>query len=191
MPQRARPLVAVALSVGLLLTGCSPGSDASSSSGSSPSSTASTSPSTGSSSAAETPPPAPRPAPGPAGQKAFARHVVDLWGYALRTNDAAPLTALGGPKACGGCVRLSRELAVRKRQGWAVDLTGVDVRRVVVARSRGDVRVARATLDIPASDAFFTDGRFRSTNRAHPGAAFVVRMRYADKRYRLVSFTVA
>jgi hypothetical protein len=115
---------------------------------------------------------------------------MDLWAYALRTNDTAPLDALSGARACAGCAALDRDLAARRRQGWAVDFPGVLVRTVSVRR-RGDVRVARAAVDIPASDSYDTDGRFRNTNPAHPGATFEVQMRYLDGKYRLIAFSVS
>ncbi len=192
MPRALRPALAATLTAGLLLSGCSGGSpaDAGSPSGS---------PSATSSGAAPSPGPAVQPAPGApaavtsrkaAGQQAFARHVMDLWGYALRTNDAKPLVATGaGQQACGGCAPLARELATRRRQGWTVDFPGVTVRRVRLAAQGGD-RVARATVDIPASDSYTSDGTFRNTSPAHRGATFVVRMRYVRTQWRLVSFTV-
>ena len=60
---------------------------------------------------------------------------------------------------------------------------------VVGAAATGD-RVARATVDIPASDSYTTDGTFRNTSPAHKGATFVVRMRYVRTQWRLVSFSV-
>lgn len=116
---------------------------------------------------------------------------MDLWGYALRTNDAGPLTRLAGKKACAGCSALDKELARRKQQGWVVDFAGLTVRTVTVARQRGAEHVARSKVDIPKSDSYNTDGTFRNTSPAHAGSTFVVRMRYVDKHYRLVSFTVS
>ena len=116
---------------------------------------------------------------------------MDLWGYALRTNDARPLVALGRGTPCGGCAALSHELARRVRQGWVVDFAGLNVRRVALVDPLGAGRVARATVDIPASDFYDTDGRFRNMNPAHGAATFLVRMRYSDRGYRLVSFTVS
>jgi len=180
------------LTAGVLLTGCSDGSP-------SAAGTPSASPSATASSAAPSPVPTVDPAPAApalvqsrkaAGQQAFARHVMDLWGYALRTDDPKPLAATAaGKQACGGCAPLARALASRRRQGWTVDFPGVTVRRVRVA-AQGDDRVARATVDIPASDSYTTDGTFRNTSPAHKGATFVVRMRYVRTQWRLVSFTV-
>ena len=116
---------------------------------------------------------------------------MDRGGYALSTNDAAPLTRLGGKSPCGGCRPLAAELARRAKRGWVVDFAGLTVRRLTVAKVQGAETVARATVDIPASDSYNTDGSFRNTSPAHAGSTFVVRMRYADKRYRLVSFTVS
>jgi len=135
-------------------------------------------------------PVAPDPVNSAAGQRAFARHVMDLWAFALRTNDAEPLVALGRGTACAGCTALQRELARRSAAGWTVDLAGVDVRRIALSK-RGGSRLARATVDIPASDSFNTDGTFRNTNPAHTGATFEVRMRFVDGGYRLLSFTVS
>jgi hypothetical protein len=138
----------------------------------------------------EPPPPAPAPAKGADGQRAFARHVIDLWGFALRTNDVKPLVALGRGTPCGGCAALQRELARRASQGWAVDFAGAQLRRMKLTK-QGTVQVARATVDIPESDSFNTDGTYRNTNPAHPGATFEVQMRLAGGRYRLVAFTVS
>jgi hypothetical protein len=71
-----------------------------------------------------------------------------------------------------------------------VDFRGVDVRRLRVS---GPPRaaVARAVVDIPASDSFHDDGTFRNTSPAHAGASFVVRMRFTGRAYRLVSFSVS
>jgi hypothetical protein len=138
----------------------------------------------------EAPPAAPKASRDARGQRAFARHVMDLWGYALRTNDAGPLTAAGpGPRPCDGCRPFARELAARERQGWSVDFPGLDVHRVRLGSQRGAV-LARAVVDIPASDAYNADGSYRSSNPPHPGAHFEVRMRYAERGYRLLSFTV-
>lgn len=198
MPPRVRRTLVAALGAGVLVAGCSSGSvtpsarntpstSATTRAAPSPSSSRSPSPAP----TVERPPAAPRPVPGRAGQRAFARHVMDLWGYALRTNDVKPLAALGaGKKACAGCAALGRELAQRRRQGWTVDFPGVDVRKLTVA-NQGDVRVARAKVDIAESDSFNADGSFRNTNPAHAGATFVVQMRFVSKRYRLVSFTVS
>jgi len=190
MPRAPRPALAAMLSAGVLLTGCSDGSP--------PATGSQPSPAAASSSAAPNPVPVVQPAPAApgavrsrkaAGQQAFARHVMDLWGYALRTDDARPLVATRAAHACGGCAPLARELASRRRQGWTVDFPGVTVRRVRLAAQGGD-RMARATVDIPASDSYTTDGTFRNTSPAHQGATFVVRMRYVRAQWRLVSFTV-
>ena len=185
--------VLAALGPAMVLSGCSD-------SGATPSAAAPTgsSPTSTSSSAApspvpvvESPPAAPRAVRGRAGQQAFARHVMDLWAYALRTDDAKPLSALAaGGKACGGCTALARELGQRRTQGWAVDLAGVRVRSTRVT-GQGDVQVVRARVDVPQTDSYNTDGSYRNTSPAHPGATFEVRMRLTDRGYRLVSFTVS
>jgi hypothetical protein len=116
---------------------------------------------------------------------------MDLWGFALRTNDVRPLASLGaGARPCGGCAALRSELARRRAEKWSVDFRGVDVRRLRVS---GPARaaVARAVVDIPASDSFHDDGTFRNTSPAHTAAAFDVRMRFTGRAYRLVSFTVS
>jgi hypothetical protein len=151
------------------------------------------SPSTSPAPTAEVPPAAPAAAKGPTGEKIFARHVMDLWGYALRTNDVGPLVAasLSG-KPCDGCRTLAADLAKRKQQGWSVDFSGVKVHSVTVPKKqpkKGPV-TATATVDIPESDSFNDDGSYRNTNPAHAGVRFTVRMTYTPKGYRLVSFTV-
>ena len=192
MPRALRPALAATLTAGVLLSGCSGGSPADAGSASGPASAAASNATPSRSPDAQPAPAAPAAVRSrkAAGQRAFARHVMDLWGYALRTNDAKPLVATGaGRQACGGCAPLARELAARRRQGWTVDLPGVTVRRVRLA-AQGNDRVARATVDIPASDSYLSDGTFRNTSPAHKGATFVVRMRYVRTQWRLVSFTV-
>lgn len=179
----------IVLGAGFLLAGCSSGSSA----GSDRDTPAARSSSTATASArvTETPPEAPEARRGRAGQRAFARHVMAVWGYALRTDDVKPLVALGtGGHGCGGCPALGRELAHRRTQHWAVDFPGVDVRRITVT-DRGEVHVARATVDIPASDSYLSDGSYRNTSPAHRGATFEVQMHLSHRRYQLVSFTVS
>jgi hypothetical protein len=136
-------------------------------------------------------PTAPAAAAGRAGQQAFAHYVMTLWAYTLRTNDPRALTALSfGKKPCEGCAALGREAARRRSQGWHVDFPGVKVRSIALTR-QGAVRVARALVDIPETASYNTDGSFRNTNAAHPGATFEVRMRHSKSHYRLVSFTVS
>jgi hypothetical protein len=196
MPRPAALVLVAALGAGLLLGGCSadgstpeagrtPGAGGSTASSPSTRETPSPVPTV------EPAPSAPAPSPGKAGQKAFARHVMDLWAYALRTNDPTPLTSLrAGTKPCGGCAELARTLAARRDQGWTVDLPGLTVRRVTVARD-GKLAVARSVVDVPETDSYNSDGTYRNTSPAHAGARFVVQMSYAKKRYRLVSFTVS
>jgi hypothetical protein len=186
-------VVAAALAAGMLLGGCSDSHATPSTKGTVGSSRtqATTSAAPSPLPTVEAPPAAPRPVRGTVGQQAFARHVMALWAYALRTNDAEPLATLaGGNKSCGGCAALIRQLGMRRSQGWTVDLAGVRVRKTRIAR-QGDVQVLRASVDIPQSDSYNTDGTFRNTSPAHPAATFEVRMRFTDRRYRLVSFTVS
>ena len=149
-------------------------------------------------SAAPSPAPSVEPAPSapaaahsrtPAGQRAFARYVMELWAYALRTNDPKPLAATSrGRSPCDGCARLAEELASRRTQGWAVDFAGLHVRRIALTAQGGD-RVARARVDVPASDSYNDDGTFRNTSPAHKGAEFLVQMRYVRSQWRLVGFS--
>jgi hypothetical protein len=123
-------------------------------------------------------------------RRAFARHVVDSWTYALRTNQAAAVVRLG-PKArpCQGCAELRTELRKRDRQGWYVDLPDVRVRSITV-RPGEEPRtfVARARVDIPESTSYFEDGSFRNDNRARRNADFEVRMRLERNDYTLLAF---
>jgi Family of unknown function (DUF6318) len=183
-------VVSVVASVALL-GGCSGGSPAA---GDDPSGA----PSGGSPSISPSPVPSVEPAPPapaaarsrkPAGQRAFARHVMDLWAYALRTNDPKPLAATRlGKVPCGGCAPLAEELASRRTQGWTVDFPGLEVRSIRLSSQGGD-RVARARVDVPASDSYNDDGTFRNTSPAHKGAEFLVQMRYVESQWRLVSFS--
>ncbi|HEX4977324.1 MAG TPA: hypothetical protein VFV40_05610 [Nocardioides sp.] len=133
----------------------------------------------------------PRPRAGTEGQQAFAQHVIASWAWSLQANDATPLLeASRSPRRpCTGCRELARELRVRDRERWYVDLPTLAVGRTRLRRD-GDEVLASTRVDIPQSDTYFYDGRFRSTNPAHDDAAFVVRMRRASDRYVLVSFTV-
>jgi hypothetical protein len=197
MPGTRVAVATALLALGASVTGCSGGGDeAEQALRSSPTPSPSAlepSPSTSPSPSAEAPPAAPSAAKGPAGEKVFARHVMDLWGYALRTNDARPLLAASvAGKSCGGCKPLAADLARRKQQGWSVDFSGVTVHGITVPRKqpkKGPVS-ATATVDIPESDSFNDDGSYRNTNPAHAGVPFTVRMIYTMRGYRLVSFTV-
>ena len=126
----------------------------------------------------------------PAGRRAFARHVVDAWTYALRTNDPRPLVQLSAKrKPCTGCEQLRRELQRRDRQGWYVDLSRVPVRRIEVEKV-GGAFVAAMRVAIPRSDSYHRDGSYRSTSPAHPRARFGVELRFVDDSFKLVSFRV-
>ncbi len=115
-----------------------------------------------------------------------------LWAYALRTDDAAPLTALGPTTTpCRGCRSLATTMRQRRRQGWSVDFGGLRVRAVQLVQQGGGRTVARAKVDIPRSSSYNADGSFRNTNPAHPGATFEVLMGYTHQRYRLLAFTVS
>ena len=118
--------------------------------------------------------------------------MMALWEYALRTNDARPLVALGqGRKSCSGCARFAQELARRHRQGWSVDFPGLKVRSVTVRKQGKAQADAKARVDIPQSDSYSSDGSYRNTSRPHAGATFEVRMRYTRKGYRLLLFAVS
>jgi hypothetical protein len=204
MPGRLRRPI-VAATTALLLTpwlaGCSGGSDdAASDPAPSASPTESSTPSSPAASPTPSPSRSPRPEPPKpppakdtvAGREAFARFVIDSWGYALSTNDAnalLDLSAQSGP--CEGCPELRDELQKRKKQGWYVDFPGADI--VTLQVTPGDqpgVQVARATIDVPRSTSYFEDGEVRNINEAHKGAAFEVQMRLDGKRYALLAYRV-
>jgi len=193
-----RPAAALVTAVVLLVSGCNGGSG--DEAGDKPRAGGSVSPSTSPSAAsttrssaevAPTPPPARR---GRNGERAFARYVMKVWGFTLRTDDPRPLTRLsprGSP--CRGCPDLARELRKRRTQGWAVRFPGVVVRSIKVTGTHAKAAKeadAVAEVDIPRSDTYNADGSFRNTNPAHPHARFEVRMRYTSTGYRLLSFTV-
>jgi hypothetical protein len=147
--------------------------------------------------AAPTPerPSAPAFAPGDKGQKAFAAYVVDTWGYALATNDAAALTRLSPSKKelCRGCSDFAAELRRRDKQGWHVEFPGASVRRTTLQRE-GERILATTVADIPPSQSFFDDGTFRNDNEAHRGARFLIDLRtdgQAKKQhYVLLAFSL-
>jgi hypothetical protein len=126
------------------------------------------------------------------GREAFAKFVIDRWGYALRTNDATAVTDLSpqsGP--CGGCPELQDELRTRKKEGWYVDFPGAKIVKLQVAPdTEPGVQVATATINVPASTSYFDDGELRNENDAHKGATFEVRMRLDGKSYVLLAFSV-
>ena len=142
-------------------------------------------------------PKAPKAKDSAAGREAFAEFVVDRWGYALRTNDATALTDLSpGSGLCQGCAELRSELKQRKKQGWYVDFPGAKVVEVDVAPSEETtddpgIHVARAKINVPASESRFEDGAVRNENKARKGATFEVRMRLDGKRYSLLAFRVS
>lgn len=138
------------------------------------------------------PPEPPRFADTPAARKAFAEFVVERWGYALATNDAeavGDLSAKAGP--CKGCGDLARELRTRRKEGWNVDFPGAEVTKVTVEPA-GPPRTfdAVATIDIPASRSYFSDGSFRNENKAFRDAEFAVQMRREKGRYVLLSYSL-
>ena len=194
------------VALGPLVAGCSDGGSsdaadspkASSSASSSASESSSESPSE-SPSASPSASPEPRlpkaPKPGkdtPAARKAFASFVIARWGYALRTNDAGAVTSLSLKKqTCAGCKDFAAELAKRRKQRWYVDFPGAKVRSVTVNPAGPQAYLARAKVDIPASESFFRNGAFRNDNAAHRGATFWVRMAYVGKHYELVGFQVS
>jgi hypothetical protein len=114
------------------------------------------------------------------------------WSWSLRANDAGPLLAVSPSRKqpCRGCGPLEKELAQRAGDGWYVDFPGLSVDRTRLRRDGREV-VATSKVDIPESDSFLDDGTYRSTNPAHPGATFVVRMRLTKGEYRLVSFGIS
>ena len=124
-------------------------------------------------------------------REAFARFVVETWGYALRHNDPKPVVRLSpGPKEpCAGCEELEEELAQRRKDGWYVDFPGAEVRRLrLTAAPDPGVFLASATIDIPASISYFDDGSVRNDNEAHRGATFELLMRRDGKRFDLLGF---
>jgi hypothetical protein len=191
-----RPRAVAALTTVLLLTGCTAGSEEQAGDDA-PSAPAVSSPAaTPSETAPSTAPVVPEAPESPAwrrgaeGRRAFARYVMEAWGWSLRSNDAAPLLRASPRKSpCEGCGTLADELARRAKQGWYVDFPGVEVERVRL-RGSGDTVVATSRVDIPESDSFHEDGSFRSTNPAHQGATFTVRMRAVERGYRLLSFSI-
>lgn len=177
----------------LVLAGCGGGSEKKSDPSPSPSPSASASASASSPSAtptAEKVPRAPTATPGKAGQQKFARHVMDLWGYGLRTDNAKPIVALSPKKPCRGCAEFAATLEKRKQQGWSVDFAGLEVRKVLLKQVAGNT-YARSTVNIPKSDSYNSDGTFRNTNKSHNGATFEVLMSYTKKKYHLLAFTVS
>jgi hypothetical protein len=187
-----RFLLLLVLGTALALSGCSGGSDHKSKP--SPSATASATPSPTSATpkpAREKVPAAPTAKRGKAGQKVFARYVMRLWGYGLRTNDAKPLVRLSPPKKpCRGCKDFARSLQKRRKQGWSVDFPGLKVHKMTATKV-GDNTYVRAIVDIPASDSLNRDGSFRNTNKAHNGAKFEMLMHLKKKHYQLLAFTVS
>jgi hypothetical protein len=134
-----------------------------------------------------------------AGRRAFAQFVIDRWGYALQTNDAAAVTGLSPTSApCEGCDALEKELSKRAKQGWHVDFPGVRVHQIQLspappgaAPDGQPAQVAEARVDIPPSKSYFEDGELRNRNQAHPGATFQVLMRRDGNRFVLLAFGVS
>lgn len=205
---RWRLTTALALCASLVLTGCSDDSAKGSGKPAEPSSssTSATLSGTATRAAAETAPTptmsprpvaekAPRTPPGKRGkasQRRFARHVMAVWAYGLRTNDAKALTRLSTTeRQCDGCRAYTKDLAKRRKQGWSVDSAGLRVRSIRLDQQPGDVTYAKARVDIPQSDSVFRDGSYRNTNKAHRGATFEVLMLHTGKRYRLLAFTIS
>jgi hypothetical protein len=199
---RCRAAAATAVLALLATTGCStadgdagaPAPSSSLSTSASPTGSAEPSPAAATEVAAQVPPApkVPRTRKGPRGQKAFARYVMAAWSWSLRANDAGPLLAVSPSRKqpCRGCEPLEKELSQRAEDGWYVDFPGLSVDRTRLRHDGRDV-VATSKVDIPESDSFLDDGTYRSTNPAHPGATFVVRMRMTKGEYRLVSFSIA
>ena len=123
------------------------------------------------------------------GRAAFAEYVLQAWVHALNTNDPQALLAVSGDRPCGGCRQLAAELESRAAAGWSVALEDVRVASSRVRREAGTSRVL-LSVSLPASDTFFEDGSYRSTNPAHPRSTFEVEMTYTDRRYRLDAFSL-
>lgn len=123
------------------------------------------------------------------GRAAFAEYVLQGWVHALNTNDPQALLAVSGERPCGGCRQLAAELGSRAEEGWSVALEDVRVASSRVRREAGTSRVL-LSVSLPASDTFFDDGTYRSTNPAHPRSTFEVEMTYSDRRFRLDAFSV-
>ena len=137
------------------------------------------------------PPEAPEAADTRAAKKAFARYVVDTWGYALATNDPDPLVGLSpGKKPCVGCKELAAELRDRKKQGWYVDFPGAEVKEATIDQRAGK-SLAQMTVSVPESDTYNDDGTYRSTNPGHPKGTFEVEMRFKKPKFELLSFRVS
>lgn len=174
----------------VLLAGCSGDADPqrrTTDAGSPGPTTASPSP-TADATAAEVPSPPPA-TDDRAGQVAFAEHVLQAWVHALNTNDAEALLALGGPRPCEGCGELADELAARAADGWHVALEGVRAGDPRVT-SEGALRRVQLSVSVPESASYYTDGRFRSANPAHPDRTFEVVIRLVRDAFRLMSFSM-
>ncbi len=127
-----------------------------------------------------------------AGRRAFATYVVELWAYAIATNDSRPLVSLS-PKGslCEGCKPLKGELDRRAKAGWRVALSGVKVGRVTVPRkSRKGRTTVKAAIAIPESNTVTEDGTLTGVSPAHPDAVFEVTIEYSKRSFHLLSFTI-
>ena len=113
------------------------------------------------------------------------------WSYALRTNNAQPLSNLGINQRCAGCGSLAKTLAQRQKQGWFVDFEGLDVSTISLSSEPIGTQLAKARVTVPRSDSYNDDGSFRNSSPAHRGAVFTVRMRYSSGGYQLVSFSLS
>ena len=190
-----RAFAAALLTMSLLATGCSadPEPGASDDSPSvSPSPSVTPAPEASPTRAAVQDPAVPNPPRGRndrRGREAFAEYVLQAWIYALNTNDPQPLVDVSGAEPCGGCRQLQSELEDRAEEGWYVALEGVRVASTRVPTSGRTSRVLMS-VNLPESDTFYDDGRFRSTNPAHPRSTFEVEMTYTGKRFRLDAFSL-
>lgn len=127
------------------------------------------------------------------GRKAFARFVIDTWGYALAENDPEPVLSLspGKKQLCKGCPELRKELTKRRKQGWYVDFPGAKVQGMKLGPGPEDGQVlATARVVIPPSRSYFDDGSFRNDNDRHRGT-FEVLMRREGKKFVLLGFRLA
>ena len=124
------------------------------------------------------------------GKEAFATYVVELWAYALATNNEQPLVGLSvGRKPCKGCSELIVALRQRRLEEWYVYPFEVTIRRIKLIDSALGT-TASIVFDVPETRSFFEDGRVRNSSPARTGATFTVSMRQEKREYQLIGFTI-